>query len=340
MTIRGIKCYVVKFLTVTKSILMKKTVLVLLFALTGLLHIRAEISVVRDSIQKQTFLYAVKEADSLFLDCWINPTIQSEGKHPVLMFVFGGGFMHGERWLDFYDPYFRHFTEQGFMVVSIDYRLGMKKANEAGQLTNETFANALVYALTIAVEDLADATAFIINKADELNIDINKIIASGSSAGAITCLLTEYEICNQTEISKRLPQNFNYAGVISFAGAILTTGDNLKWEKSPCPLLLFHGDGDNYVPYNVIREGGFGGFGSKYISDQLTQRNKSHWFYSVENAAHEMAENPMRENLNELDTFIDKMIFNQQIMIIQTTIKQPDKPEIRKDYTKISDFIH
>lgn len=319
---------------------MKKAVLIFLFALTGLLHIQAELIVVQDSLQKQTFLYAVKETDSLFLDCWINPTIAPVKKRPVLMFVFGGGFIQGKRWLDFYEPYFRHFTEQGFMVVSIDYRLGMKKANEAGQLTNETFANALVYALTIAVEDLADATAFVINKAGELNIDVNKIIASGSSAGAVTCLLTEYEICNQTEVTKRLPPNFNYAGMISFAGAILTAGKNLKWEKPPCPLLLFHGDGDNYVPYNVIREGEFGGFGSKYISEQLTQMNIPHWFYAVENAAHEIAEDPMSENLNELDTFIDKMIFNKQLLIIQTNIKQPQKPEIRKDYTKLSDFIH
>lgn len=319
---------------------MKKIILIAFFTLLCLLHIQAETHTVRDSIEKQTFLYAVKETDSLFLDCWVDPALPTTGKRPVLMFVFGGGFMGGNRWFDFYSPYFNHFTKQGFMVVSIDYRLGMKKAKNAGQLTNETFANALVYALTIAVEDLTDATAFIIKHANEFNIDVGKIIISGSSAGAVTCLHTEYEICNQSEVSKRLPANFNYAGVVSFAGAILTEGDNLKWEKAPCPLLLFHGDGDNYVPYNVIRENGFGGFGSKYISEQMTRMNVPHWFYSVENAAHEIAEEPMNENLNELDTFIDKLIFKKQALIIQTDIKQIDKPEIRKDYTKISDFIH
>ncbi|MDR2920552.1 MAG: carboxylesterase family protein [Tannerella sp.] len=319
---------------------MKKISLIVLFSLIGLSHIWAGTHAVQDSIEKQTFLYAVKETDSLFLDCWINPTLPSIEKRPVLMFVFGGGFMGGSRWLDFYSSYFNHFTKQGFMVVSIDYRLGIKKAKDAGQLTNDTFANALVYALSIAVDDLTDATAFIVNHANELNIDVNNIIISGSSAGAVTCLHTEYEICNQTEVSKRLPANFNYAGLISFAGAILTVGDNLTWKKPPCPLLLFHGDGDNYVPYNVIRENGFGGFGSKYISEQMTFMNVPHWFYSVENAAHELAEKPMSENLNELDTFIDKLIFKKQPLIIQTNIKQTDKPGIRKDYTKISDFIH
>ena len=38
-------------------------------------------------------------------------------------------------------------------------------------------------------------------------------------------------------------------------------------------MMLFHGDADANVPYNVIRESGVGFFGSKYIAGQLRAMN-------------------------------------------------------------------
>ena len=76
-----------------------------------------------DGINKQTHLYAVKGADSLYLDHYIAPV---EGKRPCMMFVFGGGFVGGQRDNKLYAQYFEFLTKQGFDVVSIDYRLGLR----------------------------------------------------------------------------------------------------------------------------------------------------------------------------------------------------------------------
>lgn len=290
-------------------------------------------------VEKETVLYSVKDTDSLYLDRWVAPDIKTEGRRPVLMFAFGGSFMRGSRYSDNYIPYFQYFLDKGFMVVSIDYRLGLKKAQESGSLNESTFPSFLFSTVRMATEDMIDATAYIIKNADKWNVDTGKIVASGSSAGAVTCLQTEYEICNKKLLSQRLPEGFNYAGVISFAGAIFTIGSDLEWTEKPCPILLFHGDADNAVPYDALRLGGAGGFGSKYIHDQLAGMKIPHWFYSVENAGHEIASRPMFDNHNEMGTFIDKLVLKKLQLIFSTDIQQLDQHEKKKDFT-IRDFIH
>jgi carboxylesterase type B len=43
-----------------------------------------------------------------------------------MIFVFGGGFVRGSRDHEGYLPYFKFLNDNGFDVVSIDYRLGLK----------------------------------------------------------------------------------------------------------------------------------------------------------------------------------------------------------------------
>ena len=45
---------------------------------------------------------------------------------PVILFLFGGGFTHGERNRAVYNFYFNRMAEEGFIIASIDYRLGLK----------------------------------------------------------------------------------------------------------------------------------------------------------------------------------------------------------------------
>ena len=61
-------------------------------------------NVCADGIIAQTHLYAVKGADSLYLDHYIAPV---EGKRPCMMFVFGGGFVGGQRDNKLYSRYFQ-----------------------------------------------------------------------------------------------------------------------------------------------------------------------------------------------------------------------------------------
>ena len=119
---------------------------------------------------RETFVYAVRDGDSLRLDRY--PALSSAaGARPCMIFLFGGGFLTGTRDNRRFLPYFRHFTARGCDVVSIDYRLGMKRALDAGPIDGERFPGVLASTLAMATEDLRDATAFVCRRAAEWGVD-------------------------------------------------------------------------------------------------------------------------------------------------------------------------
>ena len=131
---------------------------------------------------RETFVYAVRDGDSLRLDRY--PALSSAaGPRPCMIFLFGGGFLTGTRDNRRFLPYFRHFTARGCDVVSIDYRLGMKRALDAGPINGERFPGVLASTLAMATEDLRDATAFVCRRAAEWGVDPQRILTSGSCRG-------------------------------------------------------------------------------------------------------------------------------------------------------------
>lgn len=287
-------------------------------------------------VSKQTYLYSVKGDDTLRLDRYDFPSLSSARK-PCLVFMFGGGFFTGTRDNKAYDPYFQYFARQGYSVVSIDYRLGMKAFIQGKDKSIARFAQDFVRSIRMAVEDLYDATGFILSRADEWGIDSSLVITSGSSAGAISVLHGEYGICNGDSLSRRLPAGFNYAGVISFAGAIFAGGP-LEWKKSPAPIQFFHGTADGNVPYGAIGDSHGWFYGPEYIAGQLTGMKAPHYFYSVENATHRIAVSPMNDNRAEILIFLDKLVKQKQKLIIDTSVDQLNAPDRKKDFT-IEDYI-
>jgi pimeloyl-ACP methyl ester carboxylesterase len=152
------------------------------------------------------------------------------------------------------------------------------------------------------------------------------VVTCGSSAGAITVLQGEYEACNHAPLSKHLPSGFQYAGVISFAGAIFTTNNELAWaEASPAPTLLFHGDADKEVPYGALTFGPLGMYGSHAIAEQLSKMKSPYYFYSVENAGHGLSTSPMTRNWAEISAFLEKFVAKKEKLIINTQV-QPITP--------------
>lgn len=312
---------------------MKKKLLFLLVLVFSSLSIWAQADV---PIKKETFLYAVKDTDSLYLDRYYIPS--EKELRPCIIFMFGGGFVHGQRDGDGYKGYFEKLAQAGYSVISIDYRLGLKNQKADKSLNPMRFIQIFNQAITMAVEDLFDATNYVIFHSDEWNIDQEHIIASGSSAGAISVLQAEYNIANKTYLAKKLPENFNYSGVISFAGAIFSMGGDLVWQNQPCPIQLFHGDADRNVPYNKLEISTIGFYGSKHIAEQLDKLNYPFYFYSVENAGHEIANIPMAQNINEILTFIEKYAIGKQSLGIKADVKLIGTPEVEKDFD-IMDYV-
>lgn len=285
---------------------------------------------------KRTYLYSVKDADSLYLDHYAAPV---EGQRPCMIFVFGGGFVGGERDNASYLSYFEFLTQNGYDVVSIDYRLGLKPLQGADRkISTREMVGLFNRAVSVAVEDLFSATLFVLDNADRWQIDPGMIVTSGSSAGAITVLQAENAICNRTAAAAVLPKGFNYAGVLSFAGAIFSVNGAPKWESKPSPIMFFHGNADNQVPFEKASLLGVGFYGSKYIVGQFAKRGWPYWFYTLDYQDHAMAVTPMNVNRNEILTFLTDFVRDRRPMEITTEVRSDDYPP-RDTKFKVMDYV-
>jgi predicted esterase len=278
-----------------------------------------------DSIEPETYQYAIKDNDTLRLD-FFRPA-KTDGKTPVMIFAFGGGFFKGTRNNKYYLDYFQFLAHNGWAVASIDYRLGLQVVSRTpkDQLTAMFMVKQLVKSVDMAVEDMYSATNYLIANADELNIDPATIVACGSSAGAITSCQAEWNICRDHESAKVLPAGFNYAGVVSFAGAVLSTEGTPKWNHKPCPMMFFHGSSDTNVPYNKLKLMKFGFMGSKFIVSQLEKMDSPYWFYDIAYYDHVYATTPYQEHRDEIKIFLDDFVIGKKQLQIHEQVSDLNK---------------
>ena len=255
------------------------------------------------ALPKPTTHCFVEGEEPLYLDHY---RAEGEGFHPCVLFAFGGGFSHGNRADERYMPYFEMLLSEGFDVVSIDYRLGMAytldKTEDVGPLEG---AWAMYRSVNYAADDVLRATEYILRQAVKMQIDISRIVVSGSSAGAIAVLQAENKIANRSRYCvERLGADYNYAGVIAFAGAIYSVLGEPKWHDAPCPIMLFHGNADRNVPYRKATILATGFYGSDYIAEQLHNIGATYYFHSAHYRDHALALSPLTDNHDEILMFL------------------------------------
>lgn len=263
---------------------------------------------------KITVKYADKDTNHLFLDIYQPENINNSESYPCFIYVFGGGFMTGRRDDTTMVKAFEALTEKGFVVVAIDYRLGLKGVKNLGVSS----VNILEHAIRIAVEDLYSATDYICQNCKKYQIDTSKIIISGSSAGAVTVLQADWWLHKGDESAKILPQGFRYAGVVSFSGAILSFEGKLKYQTPPAPTFFYHGIDDKLVTYKQIVFANLGLFGSSKIVERFEKFGYSYHIKRMKNHGHEVAI-MFPYFVNEIEAFYkDWIIPNKQWQIDET----------------------
>ena len=270
-----------------------------------------------------TYVYEKRDTCDLFMDVY-DPADGSEEtfmghRKPTIIFMFGGGFVGGQRDNQSYNPWFRQLTENGYRVISIDYRLGLKGASKMGIAQ----VNLLDKAIHMAVEDLFSATNFIIENAEQLGVDPANLVISGSSAGAISVMQAEYERANRTSWAQVLPADFKYAGVMSFAGAILSREGKVDYKTEPCPTLMLHGTADKVVPYKQIKLFKLGFFGGGKLIERFQKFGYNYNMYHFLDNGHEVA-GAMDRTVDLQIGFIENNILQNQDRLIEATISDPD----------------
>ncbi|MCM5662856.1 alpha/beta hydrolase [Galbibacter mesophilus] len=196
--------------------------------------------IVYKEVSSKTFTYK----DTLQLDFYDSDVDSKNEKNkfqlvkkPLLMLVHGGGFASGKRDNPLEKKFCEDMARRGYAVASISYHLARKGksfgCDYASEGKTKTFDS--------VTEDIVSATKFLQEKSSELEFDPNKIILVGSSAGAEAVLNTVFV--------ENKHQGIHYAGVVSFAGAVISL-DGLTNENA-VPSIFFHGEKDNLVPYGV-----------------------------------------------------------------------------------------
>ena len=282
-----------------------------------------------------TYLYVQRDTCDLYLDVY-NPAKGSQTtidgkKKPTIVFMFGGGFIGGTRDDASYNQWFRTLTQNGYRVISIDYRLGLKGSDKVGVAQ----VNVLDKAIHMAVEDLFSATVFMIDNAEALGIDPENIVVSGSSAGAISVMQAEYEICNRTSWAQVLPSDFNYAGVMSFSGAILSRKGKVKYAEEPCATLMLHGTADGLVPYKQIAFFNLGFFGGGKLVERFKKFDYNYNMYHFIDYGHEIA-GSMSTTTDLQFKFLECNVMEDKDRIVETWIEDPNVykgsgPQSRKE---------
>ena len=311
---------------------MKRLLPICLLLCCSLLHAQARLDFVEGPDIPQpdrTLLFAQRDTCGLLLDFYAaapgaGPCADTLRK-PVIIHVFGGAFVMGQRNYPGDRVWYRQLADAGYHVAAIDYRLGLKGKTIKNRLTLPPLLNE---AVRVAVDDLFAATAYLIENAEALGIDPDRIIISGSSAGAITALQAEWEICNAKESARVLPGWFNYAGVMAFAGAVFTMEGPITFPQKPCPILLLYGTEDRIVPFGKITILRNQFAGSAALAEKLKPTGANFQIYRFQGAGHEIASSMLRNYPEEL-RFLEENVIKGVYRPLDATLTDPTitKPE-------------
>lgn len=276
--------------------------------------------------QVLTYEYAVKDTSHLKMDVYV-PEKQNP-RHPCMIFCFGGRFISGARDDGQVKDLQKYYNKSGWLVIAIDYRQGLKGIKD---LSIASGPGKYERAISMAAEDVLSATNYILQnllETPQFSIDPSLIVTVGSSAGAIAVLQADYFLANRIHGGELLPDTFRYAGVMSFAGAIITNNGKVKYQyHAPAPTLFCHGVIDHYVEYNKIWDLGIGFYGTNQLVKQFKKYNYPYYVRRYEGMGHEVA-GYYRNESRLMDEFLREFVYNKNFLQIDESYYNPSLPKI------------
>ena len=183
----------------------------------------------------------------------------AERKYPLVLLIHGGGFRSGDK-----KPLgttCMALAEQGYVAVSINYRLGW--GGEHGRRTCNADTLQFKQAIYRATQDAHAALGYLSMHADEYSIDKNWVFIGGVSAGAVTALFTAYLSQHDAdsffpgfekdlgELNKNANDTagaYTLRGVLSMWGAFVDP--QLITSSNAVPTIFFQGVQDQVVPFD------------------------------------------------------------------------------------------
>jgi poly(3-hydroxybutyrate) depolymerase len=195
---------------------------------------------------------------SLTMDLYFPAGATSIGNYPLVMMIHGGTYLNGDK-ADV-SGYCNILADSGFVVASINYRLGWR----AGNGTCDGDTTSLIQAGYRALQDANAAMRFLVANAGTYGIDTSWLFVGGVSAGSSVALNTvfipnnismlympgEYSLLGPiNNADNNFTSSFKIKGICNMWGAL--PDSNLITVSSATPVISFHGTDDNVIPYNI-----------------------------------------------------------------------------------------
>jgi predicted esterase len=122
--------------------------------------------------------------------------------------------------------------------------------------------------------------------------------------------------------STMLPREFNYAGVMSFAGAIYSRQGAVRYHKEPAPHILFHGTADRIVTYKQIRFLNQAFQGTNVLARIFKGNGYNCSVYRYKGNAHEIAA-AMYQTFPEQLAWLEHDIIGKEKRTVDATVSDP-----------------
>jgi len=260
----------------------------------------------------QTHTYFSNDSIDQQLDLFL-PEGAGNETYPLVIYVHGGGFAVGDRTQG--HQLGRYLTDHGIACASIDYTLHARGTGFGCDVPLPE----KIKAIRIAASQTWHATAWLIHRQDEFNLDTSAIFLGGSSAGAETVLHAPFWDRQRMQLyGSKLHSSFTYAGVIAGAGAIMDL--NLITRENQIPLMMMHGDADQLVPYGTAAHhycppdspGWLMLFGSHSIARHIKDLNGTCYLTTFQGGGHQYAGAHIQRNQQPMVNFIHEVMNGKQ----------------------------
>jgi acetyl esterase len=264
------------------------------------------------TVIREAKVYKTIDGKQLIADMFYTAEAMESGQHPAIALFHGGGWAYGSP-SEFYTTCERY-AKKGFITFSFQYRLS---------ITEDSIVPHPDITLVECVKDARSALRWIRENAAVFNINPDKIVAGGQSAGGQLALSTA--LCyNVNEASDKLdispvPNAFilfssNVNTMEAWADRLMGERREEIWSVSPYhnlkaglpPAIEFHGTEDCMVPYWV----------AEYFKQKTTSLGNHYEFITLEGRSHYLGEGDDKyatyydeEIMERTDVFLEQFGF-------------------------------
>jgi acetyl esterase/lipase len=255
---------------------------------------------------------------------------------PLVMLIHGGAFYIGSKESVCEQTLASSLAKSGYLVASIDYRLGFKLTPSDIELSAYR-----------AVQDAHAALRFLSHNAKGLGIDPNQVYVGGTSAGAVASLnlafmnneerpvriLDDSKAGLLTKIEdsgNKYTETFEIKAIANLWGAVADL--NILDPDDKISVLSIHGTADEIVPFEndypfrnslmVNRLVMDKMYGSKSIHDRLKMQGNRTRLIALEGLGHE----PELENYNTLNHYMDTITYQVTKFFYEETAPNVNLP--------------